>query len=138
MTGAGDLSWPDRLRAVTTAFSWNELSQLVDKYVRHLRSTEESVPQDEASQMLGLLRGVRRYAELHAVADALLGHGLNDAVIKRHFAQALVDRDSPAAALLVYQGILDDPSTPEEERPEALGGKGRCFKQLYLLDQVRA
>ena len=138
MTGAKDLSWPDRLRAVTTVFSWNELSQLVDSYVRHLRSTEESVPKDEASQMLGLLRGVRRYAELHAVADALLGHGLNDAVVKRQFAQALVDRNSPAAALLVYQGILDDPSTPEEERPEAIGGKGRCFKQLYLLDQVRA
>ena len=85
---------------------------------------------------LGLLRGYARYAELHAVADALLGHGLNDAVIKRQFAQALVDRDSPAAALLVYQGILNDPSTPEEERPEAMGGVGRCYKQLYILDQV--
>jgi V8-like Glu-specific endopeptidase len=138
MSDHADLSWPDRLQAATATFSWNELSLIVDQYVRHLRSTEELVPPDEASRMLGLLRGVRRYAELHAVADALLGHGLNDAVVKRQFAQALVDRDSPAAALLVYQGILDDPSTPEEERPEALGGKGRCFKQLYLLDQVRA
>ena len=113
MSDAEDLSWPDRLRAATAAFSWNELTHIVEQYVRHLRSTDESVTQDEASQMLGLLRGVRRYAELHVAADALLGHGLHDAFIKRQFAQALVDRDSPAAALLVYQGILDDPSTPD-------------------------
>jgi hypothetical protein len=100
MSGDGDSSWPDRLRAATTAFSWNELSHIVDEYVRHLRSTEEVVRQEEATQMLGLLRGVRRYAELQRVADALLGHGLNDAIVKRQFAQALVDRDSPAAAHL--------------------------------------
>ena len=129
-------SWVERIRAATVAFNWSELSEIVEQYVRHLRSTEDLVPQGEASEILGLLRGVRRYAEVHAVADALLGHGLNEAVVKRQFAQALVDRDSPAAALLVYQGILDDPSTPEGERPEAMGGVGRCHKQLYLLDQV--
>ena len=40
--------------------------------------------------------------------------------------------------LLVYRDILDDPSTPAQERPEAMGGVGRCFKQLYLLDQVES
>ena len=129
-------SWVERIRAATVAFNWSELSEIVEQYVAHLRSTEDLVPQGEASDILGLLRGVRRYAEVHAVADALLGHGLNEAVVKRQFAQALVDRDSPAAALLVYQGILDDPSTPEAERPEAMGGVGRCHKQLYVLDQV--
>ena len=48
------------------------------------------------------------------MADALLGHGLNEAIVKRQFAQALVDRDSPAAALLVYQGIA--------RRPDDAGG----------------
>jgi Trypsin-like peptidase domain len=131
-------TWPDRLRTATTAYDWSAVAQVADLYVRHLRSTEASVPQGEASEMLRLLRGVRRYTEIHSIADALLGHGLNDAVIKRQFAQALVDRDSPAAARLVYQGILDDSSTPEAERPEALGGIGRCHKQLYVLDQVPA
>jgi hypothetical protein len=130
--------WVEQVRAATAAFSWNDLSSIIEQYVRHLRSTEDLVPQREASDILGLLRGVRRYAEVHTVADALLGHGLNEAVVKRQFAQALVDRDSPAAALLVYQGILDDPRTPEEERPEAMGGVGRCHKQLYVLDRVRA
>ena len=114
MSDVGVISWADRVRRTTASFSWNELGQIVDQYVRHLRSTEDLVPQREASEILGLLRGVRRYAELQRVADALLGHGLNEAVVKRQFAQALVDRDSPAAALLVYQGILDDPATPEE------------------------
>jgi hypothetical protein len=131
------VSWPDRLRVATTAYDWNAVARIAEQYVRHLRSTEEPVAPTEATDMLGLLRGVRRYAEIHTIADALLGHGLNDAVIKRQFAQALVDTDSPAAARLVYQGILDDPSTPAAERPEALGGIGRCYKQLYVLDQVQ-
>jgi Trypsin-like peptidase domain/Tetratricopeptide Repeats-Sensor len=136
MTDSSASSWVEQVRAATAAFSWNELSSIIEQYVRHLRSTEDLVPQREASAILGLLRGVRRYADVHAVADALLGHGLNEAVVKRQFAQALVDRDSPAAALLVYQGILDDPRTPAEERPEAMGGVGRCYKQLYVLDRV--
>ena len=131
MSDVGAGSWPDRLRAARPRSGGTSSDEIVDQYVRHLRSTEDLVPQREASEMLGLLRGVRRYAELHAVADALLGHGLNDAVVKRQFAQALVDRDSPAAALLVYQGILDDPSTPEEERPEAMGGD-RALLQAAL------
>lgn len=136
MTTDADLPWPERFRAATTAYDWNAVALTAEQYVRHLRSTEAAVAQVEATEVLGLLRGVRRYTEIHVVADALLGHGLNDAVIKRQFAQALVDRDSPAAARLIYQGILDDPSTPDAERPEALGGVGRCYKQLYVLDQV--
>lgn len=138
MTTDDHASWPDRLRAATTVYDWPAVAQIAEQYVRHLRSTDASVSQAEAGRVLGLLRGARRYTEIHRVADALLGHGLNDALIKRQFAQALVDRDSPAAARLIYQGILDDPSTPEEERHEALGGIGRCHKQLYVLDQVEA
>src|ERR1700754_1235475 len=67
MSDHADQSWPDRLQAATASFSWDDLSLIDDQYVRHLRSAEELVPQDDASRMLGLLRGVRRYAELHAV-----------------------------------------------------------------------
>ena len=114
MTDASAASWVEQVRGATAAFSWTELGQIIEQYVRHLRSTEHLVSQREASEILGLLRGVRRYAEVHAVADALLGHGLNEAIVKRQFAQALVDRDSPAAALLVYQGIA--------RRPDDAGG----------------
>lgn len=138
MTTGGDVPWTDRFRTATTAYDWTAVTLIAEQYVRHLRSTGDPVPPTEATQILALLRGVRRYTEIHMVADALLGHGLNDTVIKRQFAQALVDRDSPAAARLVYQGILDDPATPAAERPEALGGIGRCHKQLYVLDQVPA
>jgi len=65
-----------------------------------------------------------------------LGHGLSDAVVRHQLAQSLVDRGNPAAARLIYQGILGDPDAPEHEWPEALGGIGRCYNQLYLLDRV--
>lgn len=136
MTPDGAQSWPDVLEDATARYDWTAVAEVVKRYVDHLRSTEGSVPGDEASRMLGLLRGVRRFAEIQTIADALLGHGLNDAVIRRQLAQSLVDRDNPAAARLVYQAILDDPATPDAERPEAMGGIGRCCKQLYLLDQV--
>lgn len=136
MTSDGDLTWSDSLRVAVLDFDWSAVAAVVERYVDHLRSTEGSVDLDEASQMLGLLRGVRRYAEIQTVADALLGHGLKDAFIRRQLAQSFVDRDNPAAARLVYQGILDDPATPGAELTEALGGVGRCSKQLYLLDRV--
>jgi hypothetical protein len=67
------VTWPERLRAATTAYDWNEVARIADLYVRHLRSTEALVTAKDATDMLGLLRGVRRYAEIQTIADALLG-----------------------------------------------------------------
>jgi len=64
LTTDGDIPWPDALRAATTRYDWNAVSVVVEHYVDHLRSVEGFVGQDEASQMLGLLRGVRRYADI--------------------------------------------------------------------------
>jgi S1-C subfamily serine protease len=69
------------------------------------------------------------------VSDALLGQGIEDAFVRRQFAQALVDRDTPAAAALVFRSLLDDPAINEDERAEALGGLGRCYKQLYVMSK---
>lgn len=136
MTPDGVVAWTDALQLATKAYDWDAVDGVVGRYVAHLRSTEDPVRQDEAREMLHLLRGVRRYDDIQAVADALLGLGHDDAMIRRQLAQSLVDRGNPAAARLIYQGILADPDTPESERTEALGGIGRCHKQLYLSDQV--
>ena len=88
------------------------VAQLAEQYVRHLRST------DGAGGAGGGDRSwrCRGRAPLHRdprVADALLGHGLNDAVIKRQFAQALVDRTArqrPALSTRASSTTLDAPT----------------------------
>ena len=129
-----DVSWESDFVVATRSFEWQRVAELADEYVRHLRSTGEYVSGPEAKAILALLRENRRYNELLRVSDALLGHGVDDAAVKRQFAQALVDRDSPAASLLIFRSLAADSTTNEAERVEALGGVGRCYKQMYVLN----
>ena len=62
--------------------------------------------------VLHLLRASDATATSRRVADALLGLGLDDATIKRQFAQSLVDRENPAAARCCLPGHPDDPDSP--------------------------
>jgi S1-C subfamily serine protease len=67
------------------------------------------------------------------VADALLGQGIEHAAVRRLFALGLVDRNYPAAAAFTFRSLIADSTISEEERTEALGGLGRCHKQLYVM-----
>ena len=128
----------DDLAAAAGRFDWHRVAELAETYVRFLRSSPTSVSAPQAKSVLALLRENRRYNELLRVADALLGAGVEDAAVKRQFAQALVDRDSPAASLLLFRSLVDDPEVNERERVEARGGMGRCFKQMYVLNTAGA
>ena len=126
------MSWRQRIQQAARQFDWQQLAEVVEEYVGHLRSTPEIEDSQQIRAILSLLRECRRYEELLRVADAALGHGLTDATIKRQLAQALVDRDRPAAALLIFRSLIDDPGLTPMERIEAWGGVGRCHKQLYV------
>lgn len=132
------MTWEVDFAAAATRFEWQRVAELAEGYVRWLRGSPNPVPSPQAKQVLTLLREHRRYNELLRVSDALLGHGVEDAAVKRQFAQALVDRDSPAAALLIFRSLVDDPSVGERERAEAMGGLGRCYKQMYVLNTAGA
>ena len=126
------MSWRQKIQQAARQFDWQQLAEVVEEYVGHLRSTPEIEDSQQIRAILSLLRECRRYEELLRVADAALGHGLTDAAIKRQLAQALVDRDRPAAALLIFRSLIDDPGLRPKERIEAWGGVGRCHKQLYV------
>jgi hypothetical protein len=130
----GALDWESQFNIATRSFEWQRIAELADGYVRYLRDTNELVSAAEAKSILALLRENRRYNELLRVADALLGHGIEDAAVRRQLAQGLVDRDSPAASLLLFRTLEADPAITEEERVEAQGGIGRCYKQMYVLN----
>ena len=128
------MDWESQFYIATRSFEWQRIAELADDYVRYLRDTTELVSVAEARSILTLLRENRRYSELLRVADALLGHGIEDAAVKRQLAQGLVDRDSPAASLMLFRTLVVDSTVPEGERVEAQGGVGRCYKQMYVLN----
>ena len=128
------MSWESQFVTAARSFEWERVAELADDYVRHLRTSSEYVSAPEAKSILALLRENRRYNELLRVADALLGHGVEDAAVKRQFAQALVERDIPSASLLLFSALVADPNIREGERVEAQGGVGRCYKQMYVLN----
>jgi Trypsin-like peptidase domain len=138
MFGAGHgqgrrMTWESRFIAASRGFDWQAVAALANDYVQYLRSTSDAVPPVQAKSILALLRENRRYNELLRVADALLGHGVDEAAVKRQFAQALVDRETPAASLLIFRTLVNDPGITAAERAEAQGGVGRCYKQMYVL-----
>jgi hypothetical protein len=52
--------------------------------------------------------------------------------VRQQYAQALVDGGNPALALLIYTALADDPYALPHFRREAEGGRGRCYKELFL------
>ena len=96
------MSWRQKIQQAARQFDWQQLTDVVEGYVGHLRRAPEIEDPEQIRAILSLLREYRRYEGLLRVADAALGHGLTDAAIRRQLAQALVDRDRPAAALLIF------------------------------------
>lgn len=121
----------DRMTEEARVFNWVSVSQLAAMYARSLRAAATD-PQPEVIQVLDLLRKSRRYDALMEVADAALAGRQDVAGVWRRYAQALVDRDRTAVALAVYTRVSEDPNASDDDRIEATGGIGRCYKQLFL------
>lgn len=113
-------------------FDWPRVTEISQGFIRLLRSAT-SVPVRDVKAHLHVLREGLRFDDLRDVADAALGQGLDDAAIRRQYAQSLADAGNPAAALDIFRGIAADPTVPDTERIEARGGVGRCFKELFLV-----
>ena len=124
------INWEQRFARAARDFDWPLVADTAQRYVDYLRAATAIEKSRQARSVLGLLRENRRYQELLVVSDALLGQGIEDAFVRRQFAQALVDRDTPAAAAVVFRSLIDDPAINDDETAEALGGRGRCYKQL--------
>lgn len=136
------MGWETDFRAAAQVFDWPRVTELAESYARALRERGGSASSVQVRSILRLLRENLRYDEVLQVADAALGQGLADdapgpgradATIRHQYAQALVERQNPAASLLIFRALVDDPAASAEERLEARGGVGRCYKQLFVL-----
>lgn len=111
-----------------------------------VRSLEASDPKDtthsaaEAKEVLSALRRKRHFELMEAVAEAYLQAGFDAPLIRRQYAQALIDQARIPTALAVLRDVASKATTDDKERAEGLGLMGRAFKQLHvnLPDAIRA
>src|SRR4051794_40722467 len=82
-------NWPKQFRSAASTFDVPVLQQLASEYHAHLYATP-ALP-ESVGQILLILRQSLRYEELELVADAALAHGLDAPLVRRQYAQALVD-----------------------------------------------
>jgi V8-like Glu-specific endopeptidase len=123
-------NWPKQFRSAASTFDVPALEQLASEYAAHLYAVP-ALP-ESVGQILVILRQSLRYEELERVADAALAHGLDAPLVRRQYAQALVDGGNPAVALRLYTELATEATAPRGERMEARGGVGRCYKELFL------
>ena len=133
MTDPGAAPWKQEIREAARTFDWRRVTATSESYIGHLRSSASPASRADVEDILQTLRENLRYDDLVAVADAALGHGLDDVVVWRHYAQALVDDRRPAAALVLFADIVDSATSDDAEKVEARGGIGRSYKQLFVV-----
>lgn len=122
--------WEAGFDAATADFDWPTVKQLAIDYAAHLYAVP--TPPDSVKHVLQTLRQALRYEDLEVVSDAALAHGIDVYTVRRQYAQALVDGGNPTVALRLYNELAADQSVPPNDRIEARGGIGRCYKELFL------
>ncbi|MER7070867.1 serine protease [Terrabacter sp. NPDC000476] len=132
-------SWAVRIHRAAAEFDWAGVDAVATEYEAHLRAAARPASDDEFAPVLQLLRSNRRYTAMTRVVDALLSQGVSDALVRRHYGQALIEQGYPAAARITLAALIGDESVPPAEQVEARGLLGRCGKELFLgtTDPVR-
>jgi hypothetical protein len=116
------------LDAALNAFDWLRADSIVDELAARIREESNPFPPVYTSRILRRLRRKRRFKQIQQMADALGSSGQDSPLVRRHYAQALIDANQFGHAREILESILEDPS----ERLEALGLMGRVEKQLYV------
>lgn len=132
------MSWEDsealvsRLSRTLNAFNWKEAEAICNEIINRVKTDSELFPEPSAKRLLTNLRRKRRFELVTRVAEALLQSGLSTALIRRQYAQALIDRGILAAAEALLRFNLLQADIDVNELKEAHGLLGRIYKQLYV------
>jgi hypothetical protein len=118
----------DELKAAVTLLDRKRVKELCARLITQLHRADKPLPIEVAEDVLRTLRRKRFFTPLQHVADALMQTGQDAAVVRKYYAQALVDRGAFVAASAVLRDLLPDP----DEGVEARGLLGRTYKQRYV------
>ena len=132
------MSWEDsdalasRLKRSLDAFNWKEAEGICDEIINRVKTDSELFPEPSAKRLLNSLRRKRKFELVTRLAEALLQSGLNTPLIRRQYAQALIDQGILAAAEALLRANLFHSDIDLIELKEARGLLGRIYKQLYV------
>jgi tetratricopeptide (TPR) repeat protein len=117
------------------ALDRSRVAELCDELIAYVQSQAEPFALHPARRILSALRDHRHFVLLQRVADAFIQADRGDPVIRRQYAQALLDQGNLSAAVAVLERLVGDTEGQPHEHAEALGLLGRAFKQMYIAAQ---
>ena len=121
-----------KLTEAADDYDEDEAQSLCETLVEHLHSRVAKYPPGEAKNALAILRRKRYFGLMQQVADAFIRSGLEMPLIRRQYAQALLDQSNVTAAMALLRTIIREDSVSPSERAEAHGLMGRAYKQIYM------
>lgn len=125
-----------RLREAVRRFDGKAAESLCRELVEELHRSPHPMSETEADAVLTLLLRSRRFDLLARVADALQQVGVDAPLVRRYYAQALLDQDLLSAGLAVLGDI--DAGASAGEAFEARGLVGRAYKEMFLVTSPEA
>jgi Trypsin-like peptidase domain/MAP3K TRAFs-binding domain len=120
------------LKEAADAFDHVRVAELCNQLMTRLRSDDTLYPAKNAALILGLLRRKRYFVLLRQVADAFVQSGLDQPLIRRQYAQALLDQGILVAGVRVLEDLVANTAGVGREHLEARGLLGRAYKQMYV------
>ena len=127
----------ERVASAAKKFDRPAVSSACAELLEHIANEDEPPPAGPIKRILSALRNKRYFDLMERVADAAIQSGQNDPIVRRQYAQGLIDQGSITAALTVLTALaLDTSATGELKNPsensEARGLIGRAHKQAYV------
>jgi endonuclease G len=107
-------------------------AELVESFADYVDVTNGSYPADNASDDLATLRSKRQFHQLCRYAGVLVEKGTPAPVVRRQYAQALIEQKKYDHALDVLQSVVNECKPDDNEAIEARGLMGRLYKQQYV------
>lgn len=98
----------------------------------HILSETNSCNAIDAQNFLEILRANRKFDHMSDLAEAFIRAGLNQPLVRRQYAQALLDQGYVFPGLAVLKDLLAEDGIPPRETLEARGLIGRAYKQIYV------
>lgn len=120
------------LAEAADALDRKRVEALSGALIARLQGEADALPDGDAVFILGQLRRKRFFAQMQLLADAMIQAGLDDPVIRRQYAQALIEQKALTAAGAVLRELARGARRHPTEHAEAVGLLGRVFKQQYV------
>jgi hypothetical protein len=127
-----DPDFRSRLVAALNGFNWPKVEDLCKEITDKIKSQTEVMEERFAKDLLFLLRRKRQFVLITQLAEVMLRSGLNTLLVRRNYAQALIDQGNLTPAEIVLQSIINDAQNNKTEEMEARGLVGRIYKQIYI------